>query len=96
MPISKDLHAHKNVVAELLPINKGVFQQNRYSTAHPDDRDVSIDDQTWSDLNMAGKTTFLRTLGVNAVLAQTIYTCLAASYTANYFRIRFLRTIRGK
>jgi DNA mismatch repair ATPase MutS len=37
--------------------------------------------------NMAGKTTFLRTLGVNAVLAQTIYTCLAASYTANYFRI---------
>ncbi|MFC1793476.1 MutS family DNA mismatch repair protein [Planctomycetota bacterium] len=37
--------------------------------------------------NMAGKTTFLRTLGVNAILAQTIYTCLAASYTANYFRI---------
>jgi len=37
--------------------------------------------------NMAGKTTFLRTLGVNALLAQTIYTCLATSYTANYFRI---------
>jgi DNA mismatch repair ATPase MutS len=37
--------------------------------------------------NMAGKTTFLRTLGVNAILAQTIYTCLAASYTGNYFRI---------
>ena len=37
--------------------------------------------------NMAGKTTFLRTLGVNAILAQTIYTCLATSYTANYFRI---------
>jgi DNA mismatch repair ATPase MutS len=37
--------------------------------------------------NMAGKTTFLRTLGVNAILAQTIYTCLAASYKANYFRI---------
>jgi len=36
---------------------------------------------------MAGKTTFLRTLGVNAILAQTIYTCLAASYTGNYFRI---------
>jgi len=37
--------------------------------------------------NMAGKTTFLRTLGVNAILAQTIYTCLADSYTGNYFRI---------
>lgn len=37
--------------------------------------------------NMAGKTTFLRTLGVNAILAQTIYTCLATSYTANHFRI---------
>jgi DNA mismatch repair ATPase MutS len=37
--------------------------------------------------NMAGKTTFLRTLGVNAILAQTIYTCLATSYTANYCRI---------
>ena len=37
--------------------------------------------------NMAGKTTFLRTLGVNAILAQTIYTCLAASYRAHYFRI---------
>lgn len=37
--------------------------------------------------NMAGKTTFLRTLGVNTILAQTIYTCLATYYTANYFRI---------
>jgi ABC-type multidrug transport system fused ATPase/permease subunit len=37
--------------------------------------------------NMAGKTTFLRTLGVNVILAQTIDTCLATSYSANYFRI---------
>jgi DNA mismatch repair ATPase MutS len=37
--------------------------------------------------NMAGKTTFLRTLGVNAILAQTIYTCLATSYMASYFKI---------
>jgi len=37
--------------------------------------------------NMAGKTTFLRTLGVNAILAQTIYTCLATSYAGDYFRI---------
>ena len=37
--------------------------------------------------NMAGKTTFLRTLGVNALLAQTIFTCLATSYTGRHFRI---------
>lgn len=37
--------------------------------------------------NMAGKTTFLRTLGVNIVLAQTIYMCFADSYHGNYFRI---------
>jgi hypothetical protein len=37
--------------------------------------------------NMAGKTTFLRTLGVNVLLAQTVCTCLASSYTASLFRI---------
>lgn len=37
--------------------------------------------------NMSGKTTFLRTIGVNAVLAQSIYTCLAAQYTGSFFRI---------
>lgn len=37
--------------------------------------------------NMSGKSTFLRTLGVNALLAQTIYTCTADHYKAGYFRI---------
>jgi hypothetical protein len=37
--------------------------------------------------NMAGKTTFLRTLGVNVVLAQTACTCLASSYEAGLFRV---------
>jgi hypothetical protein len=32
--------------------------------------------------NMSGKSTFLRTVGVNIVLAQTIHTCLAAAYAA--------------
>ena len=32
--------------------------------------------------NMSGKSTFLRTVGVNIVLAQTIHTCLAATYRA--------------
>ena len=36
---------------------------------------------------MAGKTTFLRTMGINALFAQTIYTCFAAYYCGSYFRI---------
>jgi hypothetical protein len=38
--------------------------------------------------NMSGKSTFLRTVGVNAVLAQTIGTCLASRYTAPVLRVR--------
>jgi hypothetical protein len=37
--------------------------------------------------NMAGKTTFLRTLGVNAILAQTVYMVLASYYRTRFFRI---------
>lgn len=37
--------------------------------------------------NMSGKTTFLRTIGVNAILAQSIYTCLASQYTGSFFKI---------
>ena len=32
--------------------------------------------------NMSGKTTFLRTIGVATVMAQTVNTCLAAEYSA--------------
>lgn len=38
--------------------------------------------------NMSGKSTFLRTVGVNVVLAQTIHTCLAESYEAPIYRVR--------
>ena len=40
-----------------------------------------------SGSNMAGKSTFLRTVGVNAILAQTISTCCAAAYRASFFTI---------
>lgn len=36
--------------------------------------------------NMSGKSTFLRTIGVNAVMAQTIVTCKARSYKGGFFR----------
>ena len=38
--------------------------------------------------NMSGKSTFLRTVGVSAVLAQTIHTCFATTYEAPMFRVR--------
>ncbi len=38
--------------------------------------------------NMSGKSTFLRTVGVTAVLAQTINTCLASRYEAPLFVVR--------
>jgi DNA mismatch repair ATPase MutS len=37
---------------------------------------------------MSGKSTFLRTVGVNAVLAQTVNTCLARAYRAPVFHVR--------
>lgn len=41
-----------------------------------------------SGSNMAGKTTFVRALGVNAVLAQTVATVCAASYRAPFLHVR--------
>ncbi len=38
--------------------------------------------------NMSGKSTFLRTVGVGVVLAQTIDTCLATAYEAPVFRVQ--------
>lgn len=37
--------------------------------------------------NASGKSTFLKTIAINAVLAQTVYTVRAAEYTANCFRV---------
>jgi len=37
--------------------------------------------------NMSGKTTFLKTIGINALLAQTINTCLAKKYKSIFFNI---------
>ena len=38
--------------------------------------------------NMSGKSTFLRTVGVSAVLAQTVNTCFASEYSAPVFDVR--------
>ena len=53
------------------------------SIAMPSGRGVLV-----TGSNMSGKSTFLRTVGVNAVLAQTIHTCLATEYAAPMFHVR--------
>ena len=37
--------------------------------------------------NASGKSTFLKTVAINAIFAQTICTCLAKSYKSSYFKI---------
>ena len=37
--------------------------------------------------NASGKSTFLKTVAINAILAQTIHTCLADSYSGGMFRV---------
>lgn len=37
--------------------------------------------------NASGKSTFLKTVGVNAILAQTAHTCLADCWESSYFRV---------
>lgn len=37
--------------------------------------------------NASGKSTFLKTVAINAILAQTVYTCLARTYKGEFFRI---------
>ena len=37
--------------------------------------------------NASGKSTFLKTIAINAIFAQTIYTCLADSFASRFFRV---------
>ena len=53
----------------------------------PNDLTLSGQGVLLTGSNMAGKTTFMRTLGVNALLAQTIATCPATAYRAPFCRV---------
>ena len=37
--------------------------------------------------NASGKSTFLKTVAINAILSQTVHTAIAAEYEASYFRV---------
>ncbi|SDY66601.1 MutS-related protein [Hymenobacter psychrophilus] len=53
----------------------------------PNDLTLSGQGVLLTGSNMAGKTTFMRTLGVTALLAQTIATCPATAYRAPFCRV---------
>lgn len=44
--------------------------------------------------NASGKSTFLKTVAVNAILAQTVHTCMADSYSAGLYRIMSSMALR--
>ena len=46
--------------------------------------------------NASGKSTFLKTVAVNAILAQTIDTCMADSWKGNFFRICTTMALRDQ
>lgn len=44
--------------------------------------------------NASGKSTFLKTVAINAILAQSIHTCCARSYSGNYYRVYSSMSLR--
>lgn len=53
----------------------------------PNDLVVESSSVLLTGSNMSGKTTFMRTVGLNALLAQTIATCPAAAYAGSFRRV---------
>lgn len=76
---------------ELLPGSSGLELENGQHPLLPDSvpNSIRIDSRgvIVTGSNMAGKSTFLRTIAVNALLAQTIFTCYAKAYRSGFFRI---------
>ncbi|WP_299985418.1 DNA mismatch repair protein MutS [uncultured Pontibacter sp.] len=53
----------------------------------PNDLQLSQKGLLLTGSNMSGKTTFIRSVGINMLLAQTIYTCTASNFIAPFSRI---------
>lgn len=74
------------------PIFKGLKQLNFKDIYHPlIDDPVSNSCEVHKSIlitgsNASGKSTFLKTIAINSILAQTIYTCFARSYESSFFK----------
>ena len=82
---------HATCVPHFGPAAEGIQLQGGYHPlvpgCVPNDLTLAGPGVLLTGSNMAGKTTFMRTLGVNALLAQTIATCPATAYHAPFCRV---------
>ena len=82
---------HTTCLPHFGPAAEGIQLQAAYHPLVPGcvPNDLTLSEQgvLLTGSNMAGKTTFMRTLGVNALLAQTIATCPATAYRAPFCRV---------
>jgi DNA mismatch repair ATPase MutS len=82
---------HATCVPHFGPAAEGIQLQGGYHPlvpgCVPNDLTLAGAGVLLTGSNMAGKTTFMRTLGVNALLAQTIATCPATAYRAPFCRV---------
>jgi DNA mismatch repair ATPase MutS len=82
---------HATCVPQFGPAAAGIQLQAGYHPLVPGcvPNDLTLADSgvLLTGSNMAGKTTFMRTLGVNALLAQTIAACPATAYRAPFCRV---------
>lgn len=53
----------------------------------PNNLDLAQQSLLLTGSNMSGKTTFIRTVAINTILAQTLYTCFAKEYVAPFMRV---------
>ncbi|WP_245856789.1 MutS-related protein [Lutibacter flavus] len=51
--------------------------------------DINLDNKSLllTGSNMSGKTTFIRTIAINSILAQTLYVCFAKEYSAPFLKV---------
>jgi len=82
---------HATCVPHFGPATEGIQLQAGYNPlvpgCVPNDLTLAGPGVLLTGSNMAGKTTFMRTLGLNALLAQTIATCPATAYRAPFCRV---------
>ncbi|MBF9239989.1 hypothetical protein I2I05_21540 [Hymenobacter sp. BT683] len=82
---------HATCVPHFGPAAEGIQLQGGYHPlvpgCVPNDLTLAGPGVLLTGSNMAGKTTFMRTLGVNALLAQTVATCPATAYRAPFCRV---------
>jgi DNA mismatch repair ATPase MutS len=75
----------KHCIPHFLNNENALSAKNLYHPLIPDCVENSINTSGLSVLltgsNMSGKTTFIRTIGINAILAQTINTCFASEFS---------------